>query len=66
MQPVDHMGKAHSSHSSPWIHELDEIPGIRQKKVQALRQALAQGTWNPDPVVIAEKMLREYLCYPLL
>ena len=37
---------------------LDETPGVRQEKVDALKQAVAQGNYHVDFRWLADKMLR--------
>jgi negative regulator of flagellin synthesis FlgM len=40
---------------------LDEVPEIREEKVQALKSQIANGTYPVDPDRIAEKMVGEAL-----
>lgn len=39
--------------------QLDGVPDIRQDKVQALRHALATGTYQVSPQAIAEAMIAD-------
>jgi len=40
---------------------LDEIPAVREEKVQALKSQIANGSYQVDPDKIAEKMVGEAL-----
>jgi anti-sigma28 factor (negative regulator of flagellin synthesis) len=63
IQLLSRTEKEEAVHSSSWVKECGRLSGIRREKVYALRQALANGTWHPDPAEITSKLLYEYLCY---
>jgi len=41
--------------------QASQLPEIREQRVQALRQAVASGSYNPDPDQVADAMLAEMI-----
>jgi hypothetical protein len=56
-------GRQGSRLRAPWWHYFAGVSGIEAEKVEALRNALAQGTWNPSSKEIAARLLRDHLTF---
>ncbi|MFA5072290.1 MAG: flagellar biosynthesis anti-sigma factor FlgM [Nitrospirota bacterium] len=41
------------------LSSINELPEVREQKIQEIQQALASGTYTVDPRKIAQKMLNE-------
>ena len=39
------------------LHVVEETEEVRAEKVRALREAIANGTYNPDPREVARKLV---------
>ena len=51
------MGKrVHEAHK-----QLEKIPNIREDKVAQLKEQVENGTYEPDPEKVAEKMIKDAL-----
>ena len=60
MGPADEARLSGVSDQVSALHaELSKIPDVRQDRVNALVDALRQGTWNPSPQDIAQAMFAD-------
>ncbi len=60
--PADEAHLSGTSDQVSALHaELSKLPDVRQDRVNALSDALRQGTWNASPKDIAQSMFGELL-----
>ena len=58
--PTDEAQLSGASDQVSALHaELSKIPDVRQERVNALADAMRQGTWKPSPRDIAQAMFAE-------
>jgi len=60
--PADRVGvSSQAAELARALQHVREAPDVREAKIRSLRSAIASGRYEPDPRVIAEKILEHGL-----